>query len=117
MNLSPENNEADLGSDHDLLMETIIPAGHNDEGGEMMDGQDPANLEENWDDANMDFFHFIPLPDPPALGEAGPSPSTIASYQRNGFMGRALDEDADDRLVDPHPTAGHVLRMDSTLHC
>ncbi|KAF7363254.1 hypothetical protein MVEN_00678500 [Mycena venus] len=60
-----------------------------------------AEVIQDWDD---DIFHFIPL-DP---DEPGPS-SAPRSF-------RHLSDEDDRRVVDSHPTAGKVIRMNDNLH-
>ncbi|KAF7371466.1 hypothetical protein MVEN_00001000 [Mycena venus] len=60
-----------------------------------------AEVIQDWDD---DIFHFIPL-DP---DEPGPS-SAPRSFHH-------LSDEDDRRVVDSHPTAGKVIRMNDNLH-
>ena len=59
---------------------------------------------QQWED---DVFQFIPL-DP---NLEGPSSAPQTAYQS-----RYLSDDDDTRVVDSHPTAGRVIRMNDNLH-
>lgn len=88
-----------------------------DEGGDMLDedGGDgeplPGDIMAEFEDG---IFDFIVLP-PVAIGEAGPSTATSSS-SRQRPNSRQLDDNDDTRVVETHPTAGGVIRMDESLH-
>lgn len=74
-------------------------------------------LMDTWDEA-YDFYHFIPstipstMDEQPAIGEAGPGPSTTSSRQQK----RVLDDDDDKCYEENNITAGKVIRMNDDLH-
>lgn len=90
-----------------------------DEGGEILDEDSgtrndellPGDIMAEFEDG---IFDFIVLP-PVAIGEAGPSTATSSS-SRQRPNSRQLDDDDDTRVVETHPTAGGVIRMDESLH-
>ncbi|KAJ7236362.1 hypothetical protein C8J57DRAFT_1088236 [Mycena rebaudengoi] len=60
---------------------------------------------EEWEE---EIYHFIPLPD---ANQAGPS----SAPQPPVRPGRSIDDDSG-RIIDSHPTAGRVIRMNENLH-
>jgi hypothetical protein len=81
--------------------------------------EDVENFIDNFDDLGgfADLFHFIPPieEDFIEIGEAGPGPSTRERSSRFR-QHRFLDDDNDSQYIQEHPTAGHKIRMDKSLH-
>lgn len=85
-----------------------------------LDGEQVSELLQEFEEEN-DPFHFVPLDvDEPAVGVAGPGPSTqahrdsLADRQIGGKV-RSLD-DSDLTLFEvEHTTGGAVIRMDESL--
>ena len=74
-----------------------------------------------------DLFHFIPqeqlssagpssVPLQSHAGPPGPSSQSSSSASRPQGSRRVLDDDDDARVVEEHPHAGQVIRMNPTLH-
>ncbi|KAF9003206.1 hypothetical protein BDZ89DRAFT_1146121 [Hymenopellis radicata] len=113
--------------------------GHGDQSDEMEDVDEERAVDE--DDVDVDddedagvvfrewleqaqaneVFETLDASDSPALGQAGPGPST-QRVRINALLGgraRYLDDEDDtksERVSVPHPTAGAVIRMSQTVH-
>ncbi|KAJ3486481.1 hypothetical protein NLJ89_g11806 [Agrocybe chaxingu] len=72
------------------------------------------DLQEQWDVAEGEPYHFVAEEELIEIGEAGPGPSTAQRRNRNQV--RVLDEDDDTRVVLKDNSAGTWIRMDDTLH-
>jgi hypothetical protein len=79
-----------------------------------------------------EVYHLIPIPDPPVeIGAPGPGPSTLASSSSRSRSASQSSSSSssrpsrstsitidgnEERIIEEHPTAGKVIRMDDNLH-
>lgn len=111
-NFSAHLEEEDLGED---WMEREI---EDPPALEITDEEAGEQLQEYQED--NDIFYFVRVEDLPAIGEAGPGPVTQAHRERMadrqlGGKARSLDDGDLSMYEQEHPTAGRLVRMDTSL--
>lgn len=90
-----------------------------DDGEEGPEGSnmDPEDVMMELDEGQDELFHFVPNEEDNHNNmEDQIGPSTQANRMLRANALRTLDDNDDSRVVDVHPSAGYVIRMDDTLH-